>query len=538
VGAIQMSQDGKSFTITYGGHELPFVGLDSSAPPAYVAGGSFPSIINALVVDKAVTAVSLGRVSDFIAANPRPADVNLGIGDLNGVPFEIYIDGGNPATLRVYSYQGIHGLGSNPILIGTFVLTANLPIGGESAGTLAYKNINGVCYFTFGGCDSIFQHNNTTATLLTSYLGGAYIGELNGRLLIFNITQTTAGPTITNYPFRVAWSAALGAYSQFNPLVGGLVTGAGFEDLPDVEDVITGFFTTGPTGFILRRQGITEITPLNNGIQPFDFNHMWSSHKGIGAINPGTVAQFGSMGIFGASTDIYSLGYDGLNSITGKAKTLLMPLVLSAFTFPPISVKATVGPIIINNNTMTAYILGPSNPSLLPPFNFFVYVFELKEWFFINATETFIPLFINFAALSLASTGVGFPVSDAFIYEIITSTQNVFFTLSATTLNANFATLVFPVEDVAFLQDISIDGIGFNVNSISGCTLTFSINGKSYGAVVVPAGRSYLKTTPSGAANSYTGLAPQLTIVSNAGGDFQLGKVVLYGTVDISQRSL
>lgn len=145
------------------------------------------------------------------------------------------------------------------------------------------------------------------------YTAGAYfLIELNAQLLMLNTVETTG-----SFPQRIRWCPS-GIPTIWDPNVN---LGAGFNDELDVPDAITGAFTIGTTAFVLRANGITEITSNGqSGTNPFSFNHLWASDRGIGNAYPFGYASFGPIGIFISTDDIYNVSLGGFKKIGGEAK--------------------------------------------------------------------------------------------------------------------------------------------------------------------------------------------------------------------------
>ncbi len=118
------------------------------------------------------------------------------------------------------------------------------------------------------------------------------------------------------FPQRIRWSPS-GIPTIWDPNVN---IGAGFNDELDVPDGILGAITVGTTAFILRSNGITEVTSTGIGINPFNFNHLWASERGIGNIYPYGYASYGPLGIFISSDDIYNVSLGGFKRIGGVAR--------------------------------------------------------------------------------------------------------------------------------------------------------------------------------------------------------------------------
>jgi len=155
------------------------------------------------------------------------------------------------------------------------------------------------------------------------YTAGAYfLIELNAQLIMLNTVESTG-----NYPQRVRWSPS-GIPTIWDPNVN---IGAGFNDELDVPDAITGAFTVGTTGFILRTNGITELTSSGiSGENPFAFNHLWASDRGIGNVLPFGYASFGPIGIFISVDDIYNVSLGGFNKIGGAARDAIYQDIAAA----------------------------------------------------------------------------------------------------------------------------------------------------------------------------------------------------------------
>lgn len=149
-----------------------------------------------------------------------------------------------------------------------------------------------------------------------SSMGGYYLGELGSHILMAYVTNMSTSNTSVgkSFPYRLRWSAA-GLPSQWDPTVD--IT-AGFVDLLDISDVICGLFTIGRTGYLLRLNGITEIIDIGQGGRPFDFNHLWASGLGIGNIWPFCAAQFGSLGVFVSTENVYQLTVSSFEAIGTK----------------------------------------------------------------------------------------------------------------------------------------------------------------------------------------------------------------------------
>lgn len=371
-------------------------------------------------------------------------------------------------------------------------------------------------------------------------------------------------PIINYFPYQVAWSAAEEAYGIFNPLtVDGLVTGAGFNNIPDVEDNITGFFTTGTTGYILRNQGISEMTPLNNGIEPFDFNHLWASHNGIGAKNNVMAQQYGSVGYFISDTNGFTIGYDGIATFVDRVKSIVYAELLNS----ALSFNSAIGVISINNEPFLAWVLAWIDTHNV--LNYFIYRADNKEWYqgslaFIGITNPT----LNLTAVTLPSLGLSLTSSILFNVQAKqiaapSFTTNIYgfdnlpiIPIGGSSTDAT--TLIFKAEELGFGKYPTCDSIGLYLYSpvaidFTNLNIAVSINGITFELISmetgtdsptpvtqINAGWNYYFCYPTDD-NPYTGITPQLSIILGAVGivdnqQFVLGKAVIFGTIDATQR--
>jgi hypothetical protein len=685
---------GSHIEITYGGRESPFAGIDSTALDPYIAPNALTrKSANVIALSNTLEAASWQDI--FRLTTGDATDIFMGVGDLLGQVFIVSFNGAS-SSININGYPNFPSQ-TDAYLIGN-VPVPNAISAQVTPGNLTFKNVNGVCFFSFPWLPYIIQHNNNSAAVLTSYLGCAFLNELNGRLIaaniyqyapaqssttynpssantqtisaraaypstqtedsyvidgftsytpgtgdVFDLNYTLAGSTFSSnaqapfgtgnykvqysvdggstwvtgfngnaynqstvtpftasvqiygvtdlslvqirlevtstpssmftdgafviqftlsnvsitltsnsgssagvyeYPYQFAWSAALEAYAQFNPLVNGLVTGAGYNNLPDVEDEITGMFMTGPTAYVLRNEGITEVTPLSSGIQPFAFNHLWASHKGIGTIYPNSVMQYGSLGAFLSDSDIYTIGYDGINTIGNKAKEAIYEELIDLYGANFLC--GNMDAFSLKGNRFIGASLAAVNPST--PFDISLYTFkqDTKEWFRFTiptgTTESYGMQFSSVQALSVP-----------LLFNAQGSTNNcTIYSLNkgaGIQVGNDTTTIVFPAEELVFERDITIDGIGMLLAGVENlpttliCTL--NINSTAFTSITdvnltMDGTFAYLKLWPTGL--PFTAFTPQLTLSITVTGDdgvavnFTIGKIVLFGTVNPSQR--
>lgn len=162
--------------------------------------------------------------------------------------------------------------------------------------------------------------------------GAFYIGILAARMLLLS---TIEGPAFSGsgQPFtqRIRWCAS-GMPSIWDANVN---IGAGWIDLLEVPDIITGFLSIGDkTGFVFRSNGITEMTATSDGILPFDFNHLWASDRGIGNVFPFSISGYGPIGMFIASDDVYNISIGGFKNVGGPARNAIFADLATATSTP------------------------------------------------------------------------------------------------------------------------------------------------------------------------------------------------------------
>ena len=360
------------------------------------------------------------------------------------------------------------------------------------------------------------------------------------------IVNAPVTPVLNIYPYQLAWSAGLEQFGIWNVLdTAGHVTGAGFENLPDVEDYISGIFMDGPTGFILRSQGITEITPLSSGINPFDFNHFWASHQGIGNIYPNTASQYGSLGYFISNDDVYTLGYSGLGQIGGLAKSSIFS---SLANLPSNTVYGSAGVLNIDGEASPIYALWINQQLIGGGGNLFLYWQNTQMWYQFDLPTHYEPV-----QICSVNSIIGSQRSQLY---------NGLLVVCFNTTDSNYYILVLPrtsgiydgtynvylkAEELLIYRDITIDAIIANYFFAEGTsqdlTISFFINTFLIGTMNVLGNTlnnfDYAVIT----GDVFTGKSPQLQIQISGGNatnpvSVKFGKITLFGSMDTTQRPI
>lgn len=184
--------------------------------------------------------------------------------------------------------------------------------------------------------------------------GAYFLIELNAQLLMLNTVESVGG----NFPQRIRWCAS-GLPTVWDS---NLNIGAGFNDELDVPDAITGAFTVGTTAFVLRTNGITEIT-INgsSATNPFAFNHLWASDRGIGNVFPFGYASYGPLGMFIALDDIYNVSLGGFKKVGGVSRDAIFNDLAAATNIPIASILPQYSSNYVYNHYRLEIPQGPNS---------------------------------------------------------------------------------------------------------------------------------------------------------------------------------
>jgi hypothetical protein len=177
---------------------------------------------------------------------------------------------------------------------------------------VSYVQVENTLYFTglmFNGIYSVTYNSggfySFTFSQATDYVSAGYLFLLDGYMCAAQCRFPGGGGTGTSILPTIAWSVP-GGFTTWDPTVN---PEAGYNELPDVSDRITGVDTTGRSAFIMRLHGITQQDPnlgSGAGLQPWVWYHLWASPQGIGAYD-NSVAQFGEVAFFLSSDNVYAI---------------------------------------------------------------------------------------------------------------------------------------------------------------------------------------------------------------------------------------
>lgn len=272
----------------------PFGGIVDDVPRPYKQPGDFDDLLNFFVRE--------GRLQS------RPRLVTLGSPPDGAVVRNIitYTDVLNNTHTLVLTTQNAYALTVNTFF--TFNLVGNVnPFNQATALPYGLQIVNGQVFFSNGTYDVVYANGAASLQTTNDVPGAArFMCILADHLLLANTTEPRPGIAgSTRFPQRVRWSAS------GDPTTWTGVNSAGFNDLLDVPDQITGLVTLGQNAYVFRTNGVTVISPTGPPNAPFGFYNQSVSPEGVGNAYPYSLASFGSFACFVSEDDIYI--FDGVN---------------------------------------------------------------------------------------------------------------------------------------------------------------------------------------------------------------------------------
>lgn len=400
----------------------------------------------------------------------------------------------------------------------------------------------------------IFQYTNETFSLLSQYVGANVLKKFGGSLIALGITPSP-GTQIQSPEMVMAWSEA-SAFGIWNPEdVNGNVTGAGFEQLDDIEDILTGGFVNSSTLIILRSKGASYATLTGNGTEPFDVNHVDLAPEGEGCQGQLLSSQYGPIGFYVGNSNVFMFVQQS-QAIGDKIKSLLYPLItpqVNPTSLIPMASKAVSTYLLGNETSFYAIAVG----SYL-----FLYNANNQTW---TRIELFLQANVNVFYMEdflLANTsGSQYQKQSQLVLSTSSSTANVQFNFwslqeqlaNINSLNELGSSITFPAEEVSFGRDITIDGLYISMAGTAGQVINWQLVDSTTNAVIgsgtftLPAGANYSQLAnyqlfdSSTQTCTSTGKAPQLTLSvpfnnSSSITQLRIAKVAMFGSFDPTQR--
>lgn len=238
-----------------------------------------------------------------------------------GVPSQWQEESSYVQGTQILDSNGFLQVASNSGISGSVTPTWSMALGGSTtdSGTTAITWINNgkpAPSNGFSAAALVDAANGITA-------GAFFLIELNSQLIMVNTVESVGG----QFTQRIRWSAS-GLPTVWDPNVN---ISAGFIDSLEVPDSYTGAFAVGTSAFLLRNNGITEMVPTGaSGENPFEFNHLWASDRGIGNVLPFGYASYGPLGIFISEDDVYNVSLGGFKKIGGVARDAIFDDISAA----------------------------------------------------------------------------------------------------------------------------------------------------------------------------------------------------------------
>ena len=194
-------------------------------------------------------------------------------------------------------------------------------------------------------------------TTSTMYNGVSVIRKFAGSLIGLRL-QNQLGTFTQNQDMIFAWTAGE-QLDEWSPVSStGTVTGAGFAELADVGDFLSGLIVTNGTAFVLRSQGISYATATGNATSPFNFNHIGLGDQGEGAQIVNLVAQYDQTGVFVGNSNVYQIA-SSISPIGDKIKALLFSSLQTDIS-PDVSIySATCARSFLGGDTVAYALISP-----------------------------------------------------------------------------------------------------------------------------------------------------------------------------------
>jgi hypothetical protein len=379
-----------------------------------------------------------------------------------------------------------------------------------------------------------------------------FAGSLIGLGYINASGGNPPGTYVSSQSMVFAWSAT-NDLDIWNPEdLNGNITGAGFAQLADIGDYLTGLVVTNGTAFIIRSQGISYATATGNATSPFSIVHIGLGDQGEGSQLSQLVCQYDQTGVFVGNTDILQIS-NGIASIGSKIKHDLFQTILQNLGLPLGSAACAV--CIEDEIPVIVFAVGPY---------LFIYNASNGTWQNLTTSMNFnvnVTALLGVLATSNTSLAAGIYDQTQFTVMFGSPGSYVAYSLSnsiqsVASLNANSpgTSVTFPVEEIAFGRDVTIDAIYLAQVGIVGSypagqsiTITASISGVFFGSLVIDTSNE----SPTGSITEYqifpaSGLpitvhSPQLKLTVQATAarlavPFYFTKIVMFGSYDPKQR--
>jgi hypothetical protein len=371
--------------------------------------------------------------------------------------------------------------------------------------------VGGVLYIGNIGPVILQYSGPETFQISTVYTGVNQLAKFEGALVGLGVIPQL-GTVTQDKDMIFVWSATTQLSEWAPETSAGNVTGAGFSQLADIGDALTGLVVSNNTAWVIRQQGLTYVTATGNGTSPYNFANVSLGNRGEGCQLPSLVCQYDAVGMYISNTNVVQLAQSP-TPMGDKIKNTIFQF-LETLPDPPVSLigePTEVYPYLTSSNACGVSIGGTEDV---------LYAFLLgQEIYFADGTNgswmkmsysiPTAPLYLTQAYMSVlsnsglsaiygfAANAPGFSQGSLCIAEgIYSSTTGTFTTPALYTLvegiapanssspSTNNPYVLFPVEEIAYGRDITLDGLYVSILAYvpeGGVGITFTI----YGQVLV-----------------------------------------------------
>lgn len=395
------------------------------------------------------------------------------------------------------------GLNPSPFTRPSVTITITPFTGGADGGELLYSNlpIQELSWETVG--DNLYlagwpagymlSFNNSTKqfNILTSYQGERVIKKFAGRLIGIGLINSFEQFETENWLW-LNWSTT-NDFAQWDDIdSNGNATGAGGEQLADVSDMLTGLVVSNSTAFILRAEGLSYATALQGAELPFDINHVALAKDGQGCPSTALWTQFDQLGFYVGTSNVFLLGQSP-QAVGNKILEVLFPALTQisapAFadaTYAAVNTEALT--LTTNNRPLTLFAVHIEG---------IVYVYSPADgtWMRLNTTAVF--PFSGIGSPSWFLKAISLPRDSTTGYDGSYRTKGaymggqeiihvpghydwqapVLYEFQPAISAEQDAFVLFPMEEIAFGRDITIDSLYVLLCGIPGVAVQFTLNG-------------------------------------------------------------
>lgn len=233
---------------------------------------------------------------------------------------------GNYHTIVLTSSQGYY------LNAGGTYLALTTPFTGNTLLPFAMEGMLNKAFFSNGGQTVAYVEGEADfVTAAATPASAFFLGKLNAHLILLHTVENG-----TTFPQRIRWSKS-GDPTNWTDF------SAGLNDVPDIDDQITGFTVLGETGFVMRNEGIIVMSGTGNGLIPFSFDNFSIGPAGIGVQYPYTLVTYGRRCGFVATDDVYLFSGGEPQGIGGFAKKMIFRDLYARVAEPRAWITATLG---------------------------------------------------------------------------------------------------------------------------------------------------------------------------------------------------